>query len=185
MFERFDRDARHAVVRARQEAAQAGQDGVGTEHLLTALLAEPGVAADALAAAGLDVAGLRARLPAGSAGRPEQLDADALASLGIDLDAVRRATDAAFGPDALERVATWRGRRGITSGPRFRPDAKKALELTVRSASRLGHHHMSSGHVLLGIIDQPGNPALDLLADLEVSVAALRADVTRRLARAA
>jgi hypothetical protein len=44
---------------------------------------------------------------------------------------------------------------------------------------------MSSGHVLLGIIDQPGNPALDLLADLEVSVAALRADVTRRLARAA
>lgn len=185
MFERFDQEARQAVFNARQEAVRAGQNEVGTEHLLAGLLAGSGVGAEALTAAGLDLAGLRARLPAGSGLAPERLDGDALASLGIDLDAVRRATDAAFGPGALERVVTRRGRRVIASGPRFRPDAKKALEMTLRNALRLGHNHMGSGHLLLGILDQPGNPALDLLAALGVNVAALRADVRRRLTRAA
>lgn len=186
MFERFDQDARQAVFNARQEAVHAGQHQVGAEHLLAGLLAGSGIAAEALTPAGLDLAGLRARLPAGLAAPPERLDGDALATLGIDLEAVRRATDAAFGPGALERVARRPGgRRRVDIGPRFRPDAKKALEMSLRNALRLGHNHIGSGHLLLGILDQPGNPALDLLADLEVSVAALRADVLHRLTRAA
>ena len=91
MFERFSQEARDAVVRADHEAADMGAGYIGCEHLLLGLLAMPGPAAGALTAAGLDLAGLRARLPGTAPGAADPLDAEALAWLGIDLDAVRRA----------------------------------------------------------------------------------------------
>ena len=108
MFERFEPAARQAFVDARDEAGRAGQDEIRSEHVLIGLLREPGPAADALTAAGLELAALRARLPRGDHDAPGGLDADALSTLGIDLDAVRRATDAAFGPGALDRVGSLR-----------------------------------------------------------------------------
>src|SRR5690348_4352921 len=89
MFEKFRQDARHAVVRAREEAAVAGQGEIGCEHLLLGLLAEPGPAAAAMTAAGLELTALRSRLPQADRAEPDALDADALASVGIDLDQVR------------------------------------------------------------------------------------------------
>src|ERR1039458_2342942 len=120
MFEGFSQAARRAVVRAQHEAIRARDDHIGSEHLLLGLLSEPGPAAEALTAAWLDLAQPRppqgsrtsgrtapraGPLPAAcvtpAQGRPRQssgtwgrtapLDAEALASLGIDLDAVRRA----------------------------------------------------------------------------------------------
>ena len=83
MFERFTRAARDVVVRAQEEAAALGHDGIGTEHLLL------GVAAGAAGAAslGVDPAGLRAAVARQR--RRGELDAAALATIGIDLDAVR------------------------------------------------------------------------------------------------
>src|ERR1700741_198828 len=100
VFERFEAAARQAFVDARQEAGQAGQDQIRSEHMLLGLLREPGPAADALTAAGLGLQSLRAHLPRGDSNAPAGLDADALGTVGIDLDAVRRATEAAFGPGA-------------------------------------------------------------------------------------
>jgi ATP-dependent Clp protease ATP-binding subunit ClpA len=180
MFERFAGAARRAVVDAQQEASWAGQDRIGSEHLLVSLLREPGPAADALAAAGMDLASLRSRLPRGTHQAPPDLDADALSTLGIDLDAVRRATDAAFGPGALDR-ARWRGKFRLP----FTPDARQALVGAVRQAQQHHHRQISSGHLLLGVIDQSDNGALTVLAQAGADVAALRADVLRRLAEAA
>ncbi len=70
MFEKFEPTARQAFFDARDEARRAGQDRIGSEHVLLGLLAEPGAAADALTAAGLDLESLRARVPRGSHGRP-------------------------------------------------------------------------------------------------------------------
>ena len=42
--------------------------------------------------------------------QPPPLDAEALASIGIDLDDVRRRVEDAFGPGALERTRAARGR---------------------------------------------------------------------------
>jgi ATP-dependent Clp protease ATP-binding subunit ClpA len=176
MLERFEPAARQAFIDAREEASRAGQDKISCEHLLIGLLREPGPAADALAAAGLELASLRASLPRGAAGGDPGLDADALASLGIDLDAVRRATDAAFGPGALDRVAV-PGRRRLP----FADDAKQSLAGAVRQAQQLHGHTISSGHMLLGILDQSRNGALTALSEAGTDVAALRADVLRRL----
>jgi ATP-dependent Clp protease ATP-binding subunit ClpA len=186
MFERFHQDARAAVVQARDEAIRAGQREIGPEHLLIALLDGPGLAADALTAAGADAADLRERIPRGEAGHLEPLDSDALASIGIDLDTVRRASDAAFGAGSLDRVkAGRRGRRGITDGIRMTKDAKKALELALRAAVRHDHRHISSGHLLLGITDQAASPAVTALTAAGIDTGSLRADVLRRMSVAA
>lgn len=176
MFERFEPAARRAFVDAREEARWAGQTKISSEHLLIGLLREPGPAADALTAAGLDLTSLRARVPRGAAGAGHSLDADALASLGIDLDAVRRATDAAFGPGALDRIAA-PGRDRLA----FAPDAKKSLLGAVRQAQQLHQQTISSGHMLVGILDQERNGALTVLSQSGTDIAALRADVLSRL----
>jgi len=178
MFERFALAARQAVVDARQEAGWAGQDQIRSEHILVGLLRQPGPAADALSAAGLDLDSLRTRLPRAT-GRPDDLDGDALATLGIDLDAVRRATDASFGPGALDRA-----RRGRARMP-FAADARQSLARAVRHAQQLSSPEISSGHLLLGIIEQTHNGALSVLTDAGADVPALRADVQRRIGMAA
>jgi ATP-dependent Clp protease ATP-binding subunit ClpA len=183
VFERFQRDARRAVRRAQDEAVRAGQGRIGCEHLLLGLLAEPGPAAAALTAAGLELSTLRSRVPRGDRAEPDPLDADALASVGIDLDQVRRAAEATFGPGALDRAAPARARR-----PGLMPltaEAKNSLELAVRATQRLRHREITGGHLLIGMIDQGHNRALDLLAESAVAAAALRADVLTRLAAAA
>jgi ATP-dependent Clp protease ATP-binding subunit ClpA len=180
VLERFTSAARQAVVDARYEAGRAGQDKIRSEHLLLGLLAEPGDAADAMTAAGLRLEDLRARVPRGDQPGPASLDADALAALGIDLDAVRRATDAAFGPGALDQVAV-PGRKRLPMAD----DAKQALAGALKHAVRLGQREISSGHIVLGIIDQRHNGALTVLTEAGADVGALRADVIRRVTAAA
>ena len=122
--------------------------------------------------------------PGGGPGRLEPLDAEALASIGIDLDTVSRATDAAFGPGSLTRTKSARRvRRRKSSSPRMAEPAKAALTLARHAALRLGHHHISAGHVLAGVLDQPASQAISLLKAAGVDVAALRAQVTRDLVR--
>jgi ATP-dependent Clp protease ATP-binding subunit ClpA len=186
MFERFRPDARRAVARGMHEAVRARQDRIGCEYLLLGLLAEPGIAAQALADAGLEISSLRAQLPGGSTADPDSLDAEALGSLGIDLDAVRRATDAAFGRGALDRAsAPRRDRLRITGGRRMTADAKKSMELGLHAAVALHHNYISSGHVLLGILNQKDNAAQAALRAAEIDPASLRADVLRRMTAAA
>ena len=185
MFERFDGTARGAVVRAKTEAIRTGQAEIGTEQLLVGLASGPGPAGRALEAAGAGVAVLRKLIPAGGGpGRLEPLDAEALASIGIDLDTVSRATDAAFGPGSLTRTRSKRRvRRRRGSSPRMAEPAKAALSLALHAALRLGHNHISSGHLLLGVLDQPASPAVSALRAAGVDIPALRAQVTRELAR--
>jgi ATP-dependent Clp protease ATP-binding subunit ClpA len=180
VLERFASAARQAVVDARYEAGRAGQDKIRSEHLLLGLLIEPGDAADAMSAAGLALEDLRARVPRGSHQGPASLDADALAALGIDLDAVRRATDATFGPGALDNVAI-PGRKRLAMAD----DAKQTLAGALKEAVRLGQGQITSGHMLLAILDQRRNGALTVLAEAGADIEALRADVRRRVTAAA
>ncbi len=180
MLERFTSEARQALVDARDEAGRAGQDKIRSEHLLLGLLAEPGQAADAMSAAGLALEDLRARVPRGNHPGPPSLDADALAALGIDLDAVRRATDATFGAGALDDVVV-PGRKRLPMAD----DAKQALARALKQAVRMGQRQITSGHVLLGILEQQRNGALTVLAAAGADIGALRVDVIRRVTTAA
>jgi ATP-dependent Clp protease ATP-binding subunit ClpA len=181
MLERFEPAARQALISARSYASQARQPKVRTEHVLLGLLTEPGLAADTLTAAGLRPDELKSRMRRGGhIAEAGGLDAEALALLGIDLDAVRRATDAAFGRGALDVVAP-AGRKLLPTSD----DTREMLVRAVREAQRTGSRHVTTGHMLIGILDQKTNGALTLVAEAGADVAALRADVIRRMAKAA
>lgn len=166
MFERFTKEARAAVVGAERVARDTGSRSIDTRHVLVALMENPGPVYRSLREAGTDVESLAAKARADL--RSGGLDGDALAGLGIDLDAVRRQADAVFGPGALERAG--RTPRGHIP---FTPDAKKALELALREAIRLKQKSIHSGHLLLGIL-RANSPARALLLQAGVDTQALR-----------
>ena len=101
MLERFSGDARTVVVHAQRHARRLGHRYIGCEHLLLALVGIDQPASGIGAGAGLFA----------------DLDRDALASIGIDLDAVRARIDASFGPDALTRADRAVRQRDRRSGP--------------------------------------------------------------------
>ena len=184
MFERFDEDARSAVVRARAEAVRTGRAEIGPEQLLIGLAAGPGLAAEVLQAAGIGLAELRALIRPGGGPALEPLDAEALASIGIDLDTVSRATDAAFGPGSLTRTkARKRVRRRRSSSPRMAEATKAAFTLALHAALRFGHNHISSGHLLLGVLEQPASPAVATLQAAGADLPSLRRQVTAEVIR--
>jgi ATP-dependent Clp protease ATP-binding subunit ClpA len=175
MFERFTDDARDAVKRAQEESRQLGHKHIGTVHLLLALYGGDGAGGRALREHGLEFDDLRERARRLVGSGEDPIDGAALATIGIDLDEVRRAVEAEFGEGALER-----GRTGPGHIP-FTPQAKKALELSLRSALALKHKHISSGHVLLGLLRATGddNLALQVLTDAEIDIDELRTTATR------
>jgi hypothetical protein len=59
------------------------------------------------------------------------------------------------------------------------------LELSLRAALKMKSHEITTGHVLLGVLDTRGNAGLHLLDMAGVDVGMMRADVTRRLTAAA
>jgi hypothetical protein len=230
MFERFTSNARAAVVGTQDAARRLGHPYVGTEHLLLGLLAVgDGIAASVLRDVGIDAGTVEAEVlrivgpgrgcGSGGGGSPVDgpgvdPDADALRVLGIDLDAVRAAAEAAFGPGALDwaRVSVaragraGRGRRRISRrrraggrrgdrrcdvGPAvrghipFTPRAKKVLELSLREAIRLGHRSIGTEHVLLGLVREGEGLAAEILVLHGVDLGDLRQRVLAALDDAA
>jgi hypothetical protein len=110
MFERFDPSARILVVHASQHARRLGHRYIGGEHLLLATVSSGEPASAVLCANGVtpelveEEIVRRVGLGAG-ASLFGGLDRDALATIGIDLDAVRARIEASFGPQALSSAA--------------------------------------------------------------------------------
>ena len=110
MFERFTEEARQVVVGAQEEARRLHHSHIGTEHLLLGLLDQDTPTAAVLARHGLTRESTVAAIRAFTGG--EGLDAAALGTVGIDLDAVRDSVEAAFGPGALDVPARDAGAEG-------------------------------------------------------------------------
>ena len=131
MFERFTTDARQAVVLAQEEAVALHHGWIGTEHVLLGVLRADGDGARLLAGFGVEAAGVRDDVVRIVGRGEDDIDPAALATLGIDLEAIRERVERAFGPGALSRRGRCR-RGGVSMHVPFTPRAKKALELTLR-----------------------------------------------------
>lgn len=175
--QRFTRRARAAVVAAVEEADRSGDDLVAPSHLLLAVVADTeGLAARVLGDVGVEVGRLRSeverRRAAGSVGLGEE-DAEALASIGIDLDAVLRRLD---GPALAPRRRRWRGR--------FEARSRTVLELSLREAIALRHHHIGTEHLLLGVVRSGDPVVVDALRACGASYDGIRDGVRQALRRA-
>ncbi|OLE24203.1 MAG: hypothetical protein AUG44_19940 [Actinobacteria bacterium 13_1_20CM_3_71_11] len=190
MLERFTKNARAVVVRAREEAIRLGHRYIGTEHLLLALLKpEGGTAYTVLSGAGLDRDRVRTEVRRMVGGGEAVLgvaalgdeDAEALQAIGIDLPAVRAKIEEVFGPGALDfpGVPARRGllhRRGKQPGRvPFTARAKKVLELAVREAVRRGQRYIGTEHLLLGLLREGHGLASVLITEAGLSLDDLRA----------
>ena len=177
MFERFTSEARQVVVQAQAEAATLHHARVGTEHLLLGLIGQAtSPTAAVLAGHGLTRATV---LDAVTTLRGD-LDAEALTTLGIDLDAVRERVESAFGPGALDEPS---GGHGPTASGRvpFNPRAKKVLELSLREALALKHRHIDDGHIALGLLREGEGLAMKVIHDRGIDPVELRREVTAAL----
>lgn len=161
------------LAAAANASRRLGHDYIGTEHLLLALaddrdstpartLAELHLSPDQIHADILTLVGV-CETPR------RRLDADALATLGIDLDQVRRQVEQTFGPGALERTAA-----GCTP---LAPRLKRALELAAREA---GDSPIRPEHVLVAVASVEECVAARILTSHGITVNDLRASVARQ-----
>ena len=178
MFERFTPDAREVVVLAQEEARALRHDAIGSEHLLLALLRLHTPTTAVLRRHGLDHDAVAGAVAARAGG--EDLDGEALRTLGIDLDAVRDVAEATFGPGALDAPRRRRRRSSPAHIP-FTADAKKVLELSLREALAMRSRSITDGHIALGLL-RGGGTALEVLRERGVDAGGLRAELTRSLA---
>lgn len=153
MFERFTDSTRATVMRAVAIAVNQQDHSVDCRHLLEALLDAPGVGTV-----------LRSQLrPSGGdsdgegQGRHDD-DDELLASLGIDVEDIRRHVDKTFGPGAFDAVRDRggsdrsEGRPGGWRRP-FDCSAKTALERSLRHALRLRCRSIGPVHLALAVLD--------------------------------
>ncbi len=158
MFERFTDKARAALILARAKATERG-DQIRPVYMLHAVASAEGVAARALAGLGIDAAAVERQLDrAAPLANPLEAeaasgDAEALATIGIDLDEIKRRVEESFGPGALGRVppahqaqVSWTSRMTLTS------ESKRSLGLALKEARALHHNYIGTEHLLLGLL---------------------------------
>jgi ATP-dependent Clp protease ATP-binding subunit ClpA len=142
MFERFTDQARRVVVVAQEESRKLGHDYIGTEHILLGIL-----------------------------GAGQSVAVQALASLGVSLEAARQQVEEIVGRDSHQ----------VSGHIPFTPRAKKVLELSLREALQLGHNYIGTEHILLGLIREGEGVAAQVLTRLGADLNRTRQQVIQLL----
>src|SRR5688500_18913577 len=101
----------------------------------------------------------------------EGVAAKAMESLGISLEAVRQQVEEIIG----------HGESAPTGHIPFTPRAKKVLELSLREALQLGHNHIGTEHILLGLIHEGEGVAAQVLQKLGADFNRVRQQVSQLL----
>jgi len=94
-----------------------------------------------------------------------------LATLDVTIEGVRA---------RVARIV--RQRDEVTTGQiAFTPRARKVLELAQREALSLGHNHVATEHILLGLVRENEGVAARIPHDFDAQADTVRAEVIRRL----
>jgi ATP-dependent Clp protease ATP-binding subunit ClpA len=180
VFERFTAQARSVVVRAQEDARELAQPSIGTALILLGVAeATDTTGGRVLHSLGIGEDEIRDDIRRASERRDQafsEQDQDALRSVGIDLDEVRRSVEETFGPGALDHGRGSRGHIPFTRG------GKKALELALREAIALGHRHIGTEHLLLGLVRDEHCSAARMLAAHGIDRERVRDEVLREIA---
>ncbi len=107
----------------------------------------------------------------GLVGEGEGVATQALVSSGVSVEAVRRQVESIIG----------RGPEPPTGDIPFTPRAKKVLELSLREAHQLGHHHIDTEHILFGLLREGQGVAAQVLQGLGGDLSRVRRQLVRLL----
>ena len=100
---------------------------------------------------------------------PEGIGARTLEALGISLETVRHSVEDVVGV----------GDSAPGSNIPFTPRAKTVLEISFRESLNLGHNHVGTEHLLLGLIGESEGVAAQVLVRLGAELTAVRQEVDR------
>jgi ATP-dependent Clp protease ATP-binding subunit ClpA len=165
------RPAERYLALGADEARRRGHGYIGTEHVLVALAADPeGRAARILAVLGVRGDDLE-RSRCLRELWPPAIDADALAALGVDLDAVRAQMETTFGEGALDRTGP------DECGPRAQCIAPRLKMALAYAVDRAAGERVRDEHILLGMLSVPDCLAARALGELGVTLTAVEAVV--------
>jgi len=199
MFERFTEGSRAVLVEAQSLSLEMGSGCIGVGHLLYGCAeGREETAGRPLRDGGITGASIRRLIPRveqtpGSSplsseaipGSEALADAEALRAIGIDYERVRSAVEETFGPGALETAPDRRVPHGNARKPPFTRDAKRSLELALRTAVELHHERLRPGHLLLGLFRLHDEFVSSSVEQSGATVAGVSAAVLTRLSVAA
>jgi hypothetical protein len=164
------RPAARASGLARIEARRLGHHYLGAEHLLLGLLLHgDNLAAQVLVAHGLDLDAVRAEVDRlihqGVLPGPQPSDGELLATLGVDLEAVRARLQADFGDDAYQKASQQvqdRPTQAVTHTPRVGTDLPptmclRTFQIAANEAIARGQE-VGPEHLLLGLLGDAEDP---------------------------
>lgn len=163
MFERLTEPARQVVSSAGEESDRLGHNYIGCEHVMAGIARQvDNPAAQILGTHGLDLRAIRAELDRlidrGILPRPWHNDHELLGSLGVDLDAVLRSMEDAFGVDTVKQAVDRATGGGWTPGHGKVLELKQSCWLAVKQADALRHAGVGPEHLLLGLLIDAQNP---------------------------
>ena len=98
--------------------------------------------------------------------------AEALDLMGISLDAVHQ---------QIEQITGQGHEAPAPSHQQYTLRAKRALDMSLREALQLGHHHIGTEHILLGLLREGEGPAAQVLIELGADLKLVRQQVLRLL----
>jgi ATP-dependent Clp protease ATP-binding subunit ClpC len=101
----------------------------------------------------------------------EGIAAGVLATLGVTVEGVRAQVESIVG----------HGDAVATGQIPFTPRAKKVLELSLREALALGHNHIGTEHVLLGLVRETDGVAVRILLELDAGPDRVRDEIVNAL----
>ena len=125
-------------MHAQEEARLLKHNYIGTEHVLLGLITDP-----------------------------DTVSTKALASHGMDVNALRQSVIAVIGE----------GTEAPSGRIPFTPRAKRVLELSLSESLQMGHNYIGSEHILLGLIREGDGVAAQVLTQLGVDFNDLRVTV--------
>src|SRR3954467_194015 len=149
-FDKFTGPARRALQLAQEEARPFHHTYIGAEHILAGLLRQKDDAANRV-----------------------------LAELGVEpsevLSAIQSRLYGLQSPQAFQLFARIGKSRRRTLSAR----ASEVIRLAVDEAGHLGHDHVGTEHLLLGLLREGTSEAVKMLAGLGVSLEAVRAQIEK------
>ena len=152
MFERFTQEAKAILVEAQDLAIELGVGYISPGHILYGCAAgRESTAGEPLRAAGITAESIRRLLPRAENQPVEDVDTEVLRAIGIDFEGVRAVVEETFGSGSLKTAPDRRAAATKPRRPPFTPEAKQALELSLRVALELHDRRIRPGHILLGL----------------------------------
>jgi len=178
VFDRCDEATLQVVSSSIAAARGLGHNYFGTEHLLYGLAKHRNLL-PARVGSMLPAADVVESTIISIIGRPVRGDAEALRTVGIDLEEVRSAVRRTFGDEAIARLARrkchqrwqpWRRSTGrctslLAQNLTMAPRLKQAFEIAHRHAERGAQRRIDPACLLLGIVEVQDALANHLLRD--------------------